>query len=121
MDDIAVDENLIRSLLQEQHPDLAGLRIREVDGGWDNQMWRLGDDLAVRIPRTPRAPELLRNELQWLPSLAERLPLPIPVPVRSLGLLSIGRAGEKGLPGGKKTWGPAGQAALARVLDHAAH
>jgi aminoglycoside phosphotransferase (APT) family kinase protein len=83
MDDIVVDEALVRGVLREQHPDLAGLEIREVDGGWDNQMWRLGEDLAVRIPRTPRAPSLLRTELQWLPSLAARLPLPVPVPLRS--------------------------------------
>ncbi len=30
-------------VLREQHPDLAGLTIREVAGGWGNQMWRLGD------------------------------------------------------------------------------
>ncbi len=82
MDEIAVDEALVRELLQEQHPDLAGLEIREVIGGWDNQMWRLGDDFAVRMPRTPRAPELLRTEQQWLPLLAKDLPLPVPVPVR---------------------------------------
>nr|WP_239063032.1 aminoglycoside phosphotransferase family protein [Streptomyces sp. SID13031] len=81
--DIAVDDVLIRELLREQHPELAGLELREVVGGWDNQMWRLGDELAVRIPRTPRAPELLRIELEWLPSLAERLPLPTPVPLRA--------------------------------------
>lgn len=83
MDEIAVDDALVRELLQEQHPDLAGLEIREVIGGWDNQMWRLGEEFAVRIPRTPRAPDLLRIEQQWLPSLAEELPLPVPVPVRS--------------------------------------
>ncbi|WBQ03144.1 aminoglycoside phosphotransferase family protein [Kribbella sp. CA-293567] len=83
MAEIAVDEALVRGLLAEQHPDLAELRLREVVGGWDNQMWRLGDEYAVRIPRTPRAPSLLRTELQWLPSIAERLPLPIPVPLRS--------------------------------------
>lgn len=82
MDLIAVDEELVRGLLAEQHPDLAGLEIREVDGGWGNQMWRLGDEFAVRIPRMKGAPELLRTEWQWLPSLARRLPLPVPVPVR---------------------------------------
>ncbi|WP_433020924.1 aminoglycoside phosphotransferase family protein [Kribbella sp. CA-294648] len=83
MDLIAVDEALVRSLLEEQHPDLAGLEIREVDGGWGNQMWRLGDEFAVRIPRMEGAPELLRTEWKWLPSLARRLPLPVPVPVRA--------------------------------------
>ena len=82
MDGIDLDETLVRSLLREQHPDLAGLALREVDGGWDNRMWRLGDDLAVRLPRTPRAPALLRTEQRWLPAVTAGLPLPVPVPVR---------------------------------------
>ncbi len=46
-------------------------------------MWRLGDDLAVRIPwTTPAADVVLRNEHTWLPGLAPRLPLPVPVPQR---------------------------------------
>jgi aminoglycoside phosphotransferase (APT) family kinase protein len=79
---IDIDEELVRSLLREQHPDLAGLELREVVGGWDNRMWRLGEDLAVRLPRTPRAAALLRTEQRWLPELAPSLPLLVPVPVR---------------------------------------
>ncbi|MFG2142824.1 aminoglycoside phosphotransferase family protein [Streptomyces sp. NPDC048696] len=82
MDSFEIDENLVRSLVREQHPDLAGLDLREVVGGWDNQLWRLGDELAVRMPRTERAPSLLRKEHQWLPTLAPHLPLPVPTPVR---------------------------------------
>ena len=82
MDDAGLDEALVRALLREQHPDLAGMTLRAVDGGWDNRMWRLGTDLAVRLPRTPRAPGLLRTEQRWLPLLAPDLPLPVPVPVR---------------------------------------
>ncbi len=83
MGDFEFDEAFVRSLLEEQHPDLAGLELRRVEGGWDNQMWRLGDDLAVRLPRTPRAPALLRKEHRWLPELVPRLPLPVPIPVRA--------------------------------------
>jgi hypothetical protein len=36
--------------------------------------------------------------------------------MKSLFLILMGRAGERGLPGGKPTWGPAGRAALDRVL-----
>jgi aminoglycoside phosphotransferase (APT) family kinase protein len=82
MDGVEIDEALVRSLLREQQPDLAGLAVRAVPGGWDNMMWRLGDELAVRMPRTPRAPTLLRAEQRWLPVVAEGLPLPVPVPVR---------------------------------------
>jgi aminoglycoside phosphotransferase (APT) family kinase protein len=77
-----MDEELVRTLLKEQHPDLADLELQEVDGGWGNQMWRLGDDLAVRMPRAHGSPELLRKEHQWVPDLAARLPLPVPSPLR---------------------------------------
>jgi aminoglycoside phosphotransferase (APT) family kinase protein len=77
-----MDEQLVRDLLRDQHPDLAELELREVVGGWGNQMWRLGDDLAVRMPRTEGAPELLVKEHRWVPDLAARLPLPVSTPVR---------------------------------------
>src|SRR5215467_4055601 len=83
VEDVEIDEALVRSVLREQHPDLAGLELREVAGGWDNRMWRLGEKLAVRMPRTERAPSLLRIEQRWLPVLARSLPLPVPVPVRA--------------------------------------
>ncbi|GAA1670561.1 aminoglycoside phosphotransferase family protein [Glycomyces endophyticus] len=79
MDDLTIDEDFVRSLLP---PDLAGLDLRPVDGGWDNRMWRLGGDLALRLPRSERAPALLEYEHRWLPGLAPGLPLPVPVPAR---------------------------------------
>jgi aminoglycoside phosphotransferase (APT) family kinase protein len=82
MNELRFETDLVRGLLRDQHPDLADLELRDVNGGWDNQMWRLGDELAVRLPRTERAPALLRIEQAWLPVLADRLPLPTPTPVR---------------------------------------
>jgi aminoglycoside phosphotransferase (APT) family kinase protein len=82
VDEFRFEQDLVRALLREQHPDLADLELRDVAGGWDNQQWRLGAELAVRLPRTERAPALLRTEQKWLPVLAERLPLPTPTPVR---------------------------------------
>jgi aminoglycoside phosphotransferase (APT) family kinase protein len=77
-----ISEDLVRALLREQHPDLAELPVREVAGGWGNQMWRLGDELAVRMQRMDNSPDLQLKERRWLPVLAPRLPLPIPTPVR---------------------------------------
>ncbi|WP_336157720.1 aminoglycoside phosphotransferase family protein [Amycolatopsis sp. VC5-11] len=77
-----VTADLVRDLLRDQHPDLAGLPIREVAGGWGNQMWRLGDELTVRMQRMDPTPELQLKERRWLPVLAPRLPLPVPAPVR---------------------------------------
>jgi aminoglycoside phosphotransferase (APT) family kinase protein len=80
--EIEITADLVRDLLREQHPDLAGLAVREVPGGWGNQMWRLGDELAVRMQRMDPTPEFQLKERRWLPVLAPRLPLPVPTPVR---------------------------------------
>lgn len=37
--------------------------------------------------------------------------------LRALSLISIGRNGRLGLPGGKPTWEPAGYATLDRLID----
>jgi aminoglycoside phosphotransferase (APT) family kinase protein len=81
--DNEITADLIAELLREQHPDLAGLPLTFGARGWDNQLWRLGDDLAVRLPwATQDAGELLLKEHAWLPAIAPRLPLPVPVPQR---------------------------------------
>ncbi|MGA4844501.1 aminoglycoside phosphotransferase family protein [Streptomyces sp. G45] len=81
--DIEITAELVRDLLRDQHPDLADRPLRLGARGWDNQLWRLGDDLAVRLPwATAAADDLLRKEHALLPPLAARLPLPVPVPRR---------------------------------------
>ena len=78
-----ITAELVRDLLRDQHPDLADRPVTLGARGWDNQLWRLGGDLAVRLPwATQTADALLRKEHAWLPTLAPRLPLPIPVPQR---------------------------------------
>ncbi|GAA1272771.1 hypothetical protein GCM10009609_39840 [Pseudonocardia aurantiaca] len=70
MKELKFEQDLVRALLRDQHPDLADLELRDVSGGWDNQLWRLGEELAVRLPRTERAPALLHTEQTWLPMFA---------------------------------------------------
>jgi aminoglycoside phosphotransferase (APT) family kinase protein len=78
-----ITAELVRDLLLDQHPDLADLPLALGARGWDNQLWRLGRDLAVRLPwATQTADALLLKEHAWLPALAPRLPLPVPVPQR---------------------------------------
>jgi aminoglycoside phosphotransferase (APT) family kinase protein len=80
--EIDIDADLARRLLAAQHPDLAGLPVRPAASGWDNCTFRLGEELALRLPRRRVAAELLLNEQRWLPQLEARLPLRIPAPVR---------------------------------------
>lgn len=81
--EVDIDEALVRRLLQSQHPDLAGLPIRQLEAGFDNDMYRLGTEYMVRLPRRAAAVPCIENEQRWLPELAERLPLPISAPVRT--------------------------------------
>lgn len=80
--EVDLDEALVRALIAAQHPDLRDLSLVEHNAGWDNALWRLGDDLLVRLPRRAQAAPLLLNEQRWLPELAPLLTLPVPVPVR---------------------------------------
>ncbi len=80
--EVEVSQNVVYRLLKAQHPDIAYLPIRLVDAGWDNAMFRLGDQLAVRLPRRKAAADLIKREQIWLPQLAARLPISVPTPCR---------------------------------------
>lgn len=73
---------LVRDLLRAQHADISQLPIIEAASGWDNAIFRLGEEMAVRLPRRAVAAKLLENEHRWLPLLQGRLTLPIPAPIR---------------------------------------
>lgn len=80
--ELEIDATLVYSLLEDQHPDLMHLPIRLIDVGWDNAMFRLGDQLAVRLPRRKIAAPLIEHEQTWLPRLANQLLIPVPSPCR---------------------------------------
>ena len=110
--EVTIDRSVIGALLQEQHNDLAHLPLTEIAEGWDNKLFRLGDDLVVRVPRRAASAVLIENEQRWLPLLAPRLPVPIPVPLR------VGRPGA-GFPWSWSVvpWLPGRSALLAPSLD----
>src|SRR5208337_1294297 len=81
-DEVDVDASLVRRLLAAQFPRLANLPVERVlSGGTDNAIYRLGDDMAVRLPRIERATAQVDKEHLWLPRLAPHLPLAVPVPL----------------------------------------
>ena len=79
-----LDEADVRALLRHDAPELSDLPLTRVSDGWDNTMWRLGTDLAVRIPRRELAVALISHEQRALPGLGKRLAalgIRTPVPV----------------------------------------
>jgi aminoglycoside phosphotransferase (APT) family kinase protein len=81
-DEVEVDEVLVRRLLASQMPDLADRPLTAVEPwGTDNAVWRLGDDLVVRLPRIHWATGQIEREATWLPRLAPHLPVTVPEPV----------------------------------------
>ncbi|WP_448629303.1 aminoglycoside phosphotransferase family protein [Cellulomonas soli] len=80
--EVEVTSDLVRRLLRDQHPDLADLPLQRASAGWDNELWRLGPSLAVRLPVRAVAAPLAEHEQRWLPVLGPRLAVATPVPVR---------------------------------------
>jgi aminoglycoside phosphotransferase (APT) family kinase protein len=79
-DEVHTDVPLVRRLLAAQFPQWAELALRRVpSAGTDNALYRLGDDMVVRLPRIKWAVESLEREQRWLPWLAPRLPVAVPV------------------------------------------
>jgi hypothetical protein len=48
--EVEIDVALVYRLLENQHPDLKHLPIHLVDCGWDNAMFRLGDESKTSKP-----------------------------------------------------------------------
>ncbi|MEO7206205.1 MAG: hypothetical protein ABI356_07660 [Steroidobacteraceae bacterium] len=81
--EIEIDARQARDLLAAQHPDLASLPIVSIASGWDNQLLRLGDNLALRFPRRQLAaqPDLSppdSNQGERLAAFFEALHRPAP-------------------------------------------
>ncbi|MFE4493331.1 aminoglycoside phosphotransferase family protein [Streptomyces niveus] len=85
-----IEVDLVRRLLDAQFPQWSGLGlVRLVDGGSDHVIFRLGGDMAVRLPRGTWAAGQARKEHVWLPRLAPELSLATPVPL-GLGVPGFG-------------------------------
>ncbi|SEF34181.1 Predicted kinase, aminoglycoside phosphotransferase (APT) family [Amycolatopsis pretoriensis] len=79
---ITVDADQVRRLVAEQFPQWTDLPVRPVaEGGWDNRTFHLGDALTARLPSAAEYALAVEKEQRWLPVLAPRLPVPIPVPL----------------------------------------
>jgi len=80
--EVEISDDLVRRLLADQHPDLASRPLGRRIDGWDNAMFRLGHDLAVRLPRRALGAEISAAEHEHLPVISQRWTFPAPVPLR---------------------------------------
>jgi aminoglycoside phosphotransferase (APT) family kinase protein len=81
-EEVATDAALVRRLLEAQFPEWADLPIERVpSSGTDNALYRLGEDMVVRLPRIDWAVGAVEKERRWLPFLAPHLPVEVPLPL----------------------------------------
>jgi aminoglycoside phosphotransferase (APT) family kinase protein len=78
-DEIELDEDLVRRLLASLSPAYDGLPLRRfASTGSTNALFRLGDDLLVRVPRQPGGTTTIEKEQRWLPYVAPVIPVAVP-------------------------------------------
>ncbi len=94
--EIVVDDSTARTLIREQFPRVDTSSVEAIGFGFDNTAFLVGETFVFRFPRRAIAVALMEREMAVLPTIAQLLPVPIPVP--SL----IGR------PGGTYPWPFAG-------------
>ena len=88
----SITPDTVRALVDDQDPDYHELELGERFDGWDMAMYRLGDELAVRLPRVEAAVDSLIAETRFVPRLSGGWDFPFPRVVRS------------GLPGHGYPW-----------------
>jgi aminoglycoside phosphotransferase (APT) family kinase protein len=111
-----ITADLVRRLVRSQFPHWGDLPIDPVEtDGWDNRTYRLGTELAVRLPTAAGYVPAVDKENRWLPVLAPCLPVPIP------SVLAVGVPGDGyPFPWSVRKWLPGPTAQHGRIRDHAA-
>jgi aminoglycoside phosphotransferase (APT) family kinase protein len=83
-----VDEERARRLIRRQFPELAAGEVTRVSEGWDYVVYRVDGEWAFRFPRRGVGIPGTEREIAMLPTLAQLLPVDVPVPVH------VGRPGD---------------------------
>ncbi|MEB2843181.1 phosphotransferase [Rhizobiales bacterium RZME27] len=95
-DDIFLPETLVRQLIADHTPQWSHLACeRLASSGTDNALYRLGDDLLLRLPRRRESVAATAKELDWLPHM-QGLPLAVP-DLRYRGKADVGQSIDFGI------------------------
>ena len=108
--DVVPDPQVVTRLLRDQAPHIADMPVRRIpESGSSNWVFRIGDGLAIRLPRSEDYVTDLMNEVRWLPHLGPHLPAAVP------DVVAVGRPSETfPRPWAVVTWVPGD---LPRALD----
>jgi aminoglycoside phosphotransferase (APT) family kinase protein len=74
-----LDEQIVSGLITVQFPDLAGLPVTRLGGGWDHELFSVGSEWILRFPRRPERVAWLTREIQVTAVVAQTLGSMIPV------------------------------------------
>lgn len=93
--EIAIDVDLVRKLVDNEDPQYSGLTLKRLEAsGSSNVLYRLGDDLLVRLPRQPGGGRAIVKEHRWLPEIGRHLTVAVPE------ILTLGKPAD----GFKEQW-----------------
>ena len=77
--ELLIDRSLVRALVDRALPRYAALPLTPLlSSGSSNALFRLGDDLLVRLPRQPGGSATIDKEARWTPLIASALPVAVP-------------------------------------------
>jgi len=78
-DEIPIDAELVRRLVGRAMPAYADAPVRRLAlSGSTKALFRLGEELLVRLPRQPGGSQDISKEATWLPVLGPLLPVSVP-------------------------------------------
>jgi aminoglycoside phosphotransferase (APT) family kinase protein len=85
-DELRIDTTLVRQLVARAMPEHADEPVTRLSSsGSTNALFRLGDDLLVRLPRQPGGSRTIAKEARWLPRMAPAVPSAVPEVVAVFG------------------------------------
>ena len=89
-DELEIDEALARRLVAWSFPQYADLAVEPLpSSGSSNTLFRLGEQLLIRLPRQPGGSATIEKEARWLPVIAAGITTEVPQVV-ALGRPALG-------------------------------
>jgi aminoglycoside phosphotransferase (APT) family kinase protein len=78
-DELPIDLSLVRALVDRALPEWSSLALTPLRAtGSSNALFRLGDELLIRLPRQPGGSATIEKEAHWLPQIGPLLPVSVP-------------------------------------------